>query len=170
MVYQNADYSIVKEMIEKLKSIVNDNKEVQANFGISEILSGYNSISELYNQSQNALDGAKILNEFSIKYSEMGVYKLLFDVKKKELLKDYCIENLGEIIRYDKENNSDLCKTLRCYCENNGSINDMAEIFSVHRNTINYKMKKIKDILGIELSNKNIMDIMLSFIISDMIN
>ena len=37
---------------------------------------------------------------------------------------------------------------LKKYLQNNGSVNDTANQMYVHRNTINYKLKKIEEILS----------------------
>ncbi len=170
LVYQNIDISLVEDLIKKIETILDESSNITIASGVSDFAVGYTSLSELYTKAQNALEIAKLQKKSLVSYSEIGVYKILFEVKKKELLNNYYLDNIGVLLKYDKEHNSDLCKTLRNYCENSGSINDMAELSGVHRNTINYKMKKIKDILGIELSYKNIMDIMLSFTISDILN
>ena len=42
---------------------------------------------------------------------------------------------------------------LKKYLQNNGSVNDTANQMYVHRNTINYKLKKIEEILDVDLSS-----------------
>jgi DNA-binding PucR family transcriptional regulator len=53
--------------------------------------------------------------------------------------------------------------TLKVYLECSGSVQLVAENLGVHRNTINYKMKIIRDILGVELNDEEKMKIFLAF-------
>ena len=47
----------------------------------------------------------------------------------------------------------DYLKTLYYYLKYNGSVQKVAESNNAHRNTINYRMSKIKDILDYDFSD-----------------
>ena len=49
-------------------------------------------------------------------------------------------------------NNTNLVEVLECYLKTNGSLQDTAEELFVHRNTINYRLKKMEAILGKDLT------------------
>ena len=91
------------------------------------------------------------------------VYKLLFGVENKAILRSYIDDTLGNLIKYDSLNNTDYENTLRVYLECNGSVQMTAERLNVHRNTVNYKMKVIREILGIEMNDEDKMNILLAF-------
>ena len=40
---------------------------------------------------------------------------------------------------------------LDCYMKHNGSVQDTAEELFVHRNTVNYKIKKIEALLNVDI-------------------
>ena len=46
-----------------------------------------------------------------------------------------------------------MTEVLKKYLQTNGSLNDTANQMYVHRNTINYKLKKIEEILDVDLSS-----------------
>ena len=48
-------------------------------------------------------------------------------------------------------------------------IAEVARITYVHRNTVNYKIKKIKEILGCELTQKDKLELMLAFMAEKLI-
>ncbi|WMJ79345.1 sugar diacid recognition domain-containing protein [Clostridium sp. MB40-C1] len=48
---------------------------------------------------------------------------------------------------------SDLIKTLICFIKNNGEINSIAKELHIHRNSLNYRIRKIQDITGKNLRN-----------------
>lgn len=64
-------------------------------------------------------------------------------------------DGLRRLIQYDQENNSNYCKLLRIYLENNCSISSSIKILYMHRNTFLYQLEKVKTILGIDLHNPN---------------
>ena len=64
---------------------------------------------------------------------------------------------------------TDYLGTLRLYLENDSSIAEVARITYVHRNTVNYKIKKIKEILGCELTQKDKLELMLAFMAEKLI-
>ncbi|MDD6339104.1 MAG: PucR family transcriptional regulator ligand-binding domain-containing protein [Butyrivibrio sp.] len=85
-------------------------------------------------------------------YSEMGIYRLLIGIEDSDIITDYYNKTIAPLEAYDDANNSDLCKILRSYLFHNGSVKDTADELFVHRNTINYKLTKISDILDVDLS------------------
>lgn len=96
-------------------------------------------------------------------YSNIGVYKLLFGVENRDVLRTYVDDTLGNLIKYDSLNNTDYEYTLRVYLECSGSVQMTAQRLDVHRNTVNYKMKVIREILGIEMNDEDKMNILLAF-------
>lgn len=169
LIYQDINPTLIATLTQRLTRFCDDVQNVQMHLGISNQGIGYHAISDLYFQSKSALQIAHMKRKSAVHYNQIGVYQILLDVDQ-EVLQEYYLKNFEPLIRHDTAHQSDLCLTLRRYCENNGSVNDMAEFYGVHRNTVNYKMKKIKEILGIELTYQNIMDMMLGFAISDIFN
>ena len=86
----------------------------------------------------------------------MNVYKILMAVEDMDILKEYYDKTIRPLADYDQNNNTDLTATLRYYLKNNCSVKETADELFVHRNTINYKLKKIEDILQKDLSGMNI--------------
>lgn len=169
LIYQNVADQNIQNLCEKAKNIALQ-QEIDVYIGISDIRNSYYSISELYGEAQSALKIAETQKKDYIKYSNLGVYKLLLNIKKSDYLASFYSEQLEPLKEYDKEHTSDLCQVLREYLKCNGSVNEMADSQGVHRNTINYKMRKIKEILQIEFNYTTITDLTLAFAISDIIN
>jgi len=86
-------------------------------------------------------------------YQDMGVYRLLLGVEDNDILNDYFEQTLGKLVAYDEANGTDLTDVLRCYLKNNGSIKAVSEQLFLHRNTVNYKLTRASEILGIDLSS-----------------
>ncbi len=170
LVYQNISEEEIIGLKNSIEENIHNTDGVKVFMGVSDKIEGYQNLCEIYSQSKSALEVASLKKENCVFYKDIGVYKILFDVKNKELLSGYYKSVLGALIEYDIENKSDLCSILRQYILYDGSIQKVAEINLTHRNTINYKIKKIKEIMGTDLSIKSSSDILLAFIISEIID
>ena len=104
-----------------------------------------------------------LLDEKIIKYSECGIYQLLFKVSDTNVRTNYVNFTLGKIISYDKENNTDYLELLESYIATNGSVNELADMYKVHRNTINNRIRFIKDSFGLNLSYEDIAVLVIAF-------
>ncbi len=86
-------------------------------------------------------------------YTRLGIYRLLLGIEDRDIMLDYYEHTLKPLADYDRTNGTELCRTLRTYLDRNGSVQETAEELYVHRNTINYQLNKIQEILGIEMSS-----------------
>lgn len=94
-------------------------------------------------------------------YEELGIYKLLTDKNEKEIYPAFVKETLGKLIDYDKDNQTEYMHILNVYFENECSIICAAKALYCHKNTLSYKLEKIREILGYDiLLNENRMNIM----------
>lgn len=102
-------------------------------------------------------------------YSEMGIYKILSDVKDSSVYPDFVEDTLGSLLRYDEENGTDYIQILQTFFANECSSIQTATALYFHKNTMTYKLNKIREILGYDiLKNENRMRIMVSFYIISM--
>lgn len=65
-------------------------------------------------------------------------------------------EQLGGVIEYDKTHHSALTDTLYEYLKCSGSVQHISEKMFCHRNTINYRLRIIKEELEYDLSNAEV--------------
>ena len=82
-------------------------------------------------------------------YDKMGIYRILSEVSDINILKDMYRETIGRLIKYDAENNTDLTDYIKNYILCDGNVQTVANNFYVHRNTVNNKLNKIKEITQI---------------------
>ena len=116
------------------------------------------SIEKLYKGYEEARNVAKINrllrnNNVHIRYSELGLYRLLLGVENKDIMKEFHDETIGDLEVYDEVNNTDYVELLINYFENNCKVNETASSLYIHRNTVNYKINKIEEILDLNLSD-----------------
>lgn len=89
-----------------------------------------------------------------LSYENLESYKLILNIKDDSVLYEYIAESIGPLIEHDAmTKSSPLLEVLKSYLHSNGSVLKTAEQLFVHRNTINYQLKKIEELLGKNLSN-----------------
>jgi DNA-binding PucR family transcriptional regulator len=104
-------------------------------------------------------------------FDEMGVYQLLFLIEDHQVLEDMYHQLLNPLLAYDYQHHGELEKTLYYYLVYDGSQQAMAKHLYMHRNTINYRLTKIKELLSCELSTfEEKLPYMLAFYIKKMIS
>jgi len=97
---------------------------------------------------EQSTDGGKI-----IFYKDLGIYRVLLTLTDKEAIKEYLADTVAPLYEYDEMNHSDLVRVLQCYLANDCSVKSASQKLIVHRNTINYKLGRVAEILGKNLSD-----------------
>lgn len=138
--------------------------------GVGPICNGYAEIPIGYTKSKSAVKVAFMDKHTYCDYSDIGVYKILLAVQDNEVLNEVVSERLGKLEEFDNKNGTDYIQTLKCYLLNNSSVQEVAKQTFVHRNTINYKIKKIKEILNSDLNYDDKLNLMLAFYISKLLD
>lgn len=136
--------------------------------GISENIGGYEIQSENFERAFKAMKMAVRKNESVIFYDNLGIYKLLLNIKDKNVLDRFYEKTLGKLEIYDHENGTDYEKFLKVYLDNNGSQQAVSQKLFIHRNTVTNQLKKIEKIIGIdEMDLKEKLKFLLAFYIKD---
>lgn len=68
---------------------------------------------------------------------------------------NFCGKVLGVFVSSDKEYNTNYILTLRHYLECNGNLKDTAQSLFIHRNTLVYRLGKMTDLSGRDLTQLN---------------
>lgn len=72
-------------------------------------------------------------------------YKLLMLLKKCEREFGFTDEKVKDIFEYDRKNQSELCLTLYTYLTCHHSLQETCERLFTHRNTVQYRIRKLRD-------------------------
>ena len=86
-------------------------------------------------------------------FDDLGPMRLLATHPDRALLSELADEQLGVLRRYDLRHHAQLTETLRAYLQTGGSLQQTAEATFTHRNTVNYRIHKIKELTGCELQD-----------------
>lgn len=70
---------------------------------------------------------------------------------------DYCLEfvdnRITHLDKYDSENNTEYLHTIKEYLKSNYNVNETAKTLNVHKNTVIYRLSKIKELFSLNLNN-----------------
>lgn len=144
--------SLVKDIEGILKSKLN---KVEFIFGIGRNYKGLENINRSLDDATKAINSYGSYTEDKIIFfNQLGVYKILCHDDLKEELNEFYKEYLIKLIEYDEKRDTDLIYTLNMYFEENGNLKKMSENMYTHYNTILYRMKRIKEITGIDINNR----------------
>jgi purine catabolism regulator len=68
----------------------------------------------------------------------------------------------------DAERDGTLCSTLRTYYANGGSMTKTAEAMFLHRNSVRYRLDRVRSVLGIDIDHpENAAALLMAFAILD---
>ncbi len=134
------------------KRVVLRMPEIRYYIGISSRVMNLENLSVAYRRARAALDMAIATGNNRICFDDMGIYRLLSLVSDKALLREMSRDLLRPLISYDEKHDSQYVETLETYLALEGSFLAMSEKMFIHRNTLMYRINKIKKILGTDLS------------------
>jgi len=104
-------------------------------------------------------------------YEDMGIYSLLSQITNGKFLDSFVETRIGKLIEADRVQGVELCRTLEKYIDLDCNVINAAEELNIHRNTMNYRLNKIRGILEDNLDSvKTILELKLAFTILNMRN
>lgn len=112
--------------------------------------------------AQREADGALLFNQAKRtenhgplwRFDELGLYQLLLSHGDTAFLRSFAAERLEPLLAYDTAHHTALTETLHAYLLTGGSPARTAARTFTHRNTIGYRLQKIKELTGCELQTE----------------
>lgn len=129
---------------------------ISTNIGIGNGYADMNLMKDSFNEAKIVIDSLKCegLTQVIRKYSEIGVYSLIFGIENKKILENYCRQVIGPIIEKSNKNKDiSSIEILDMYLNENCNVSIAAEKLYLHRNTLTYRIKKIEQLLNCNLHN-----------------
>lgn len=123
--------------------------------GISRPAEGPPGLHRAVEQAMEACDlGERIAGRRSPHYyDDLGLYRLLAGLRDQAELQRFCEETLGDLVRYDRANRTELLRTLEVFLEENANASRAARRLYVHRNTLAQRLQRIEDVTGASLDD-----------------
>ncbi|HWO15406.1 MAG TPA: helix-turn-helix domain-containing protein, partial [Solirubrobacterales bacterium] len=85
-------------------------------------------------------------------WRDLGAFTLLLSLSDDEALRLYCDSVLGPIEQGDEDYGGELLRSLEAFIEHNGQWEKAARAVYCHRHTLRYRMRKIEELTGRDLS------------------
>jgi GAF domain-containing protein len=87
---------------------------------------------------------------------DLGIYRLLLEVRRPEDLLHFADELLGPVRAHDERRDAQLVATLRAWLGANRSTADAGEQLVVHPNTVTYRLGRIAQLTGLDLQDAQV--------------
>ena len=122
----------------------------KVSIGISTIVDNIKDLSKAYQEAQVALEVGKVFETEKniISYENLGIGRLIYQLPTtlcemflQEVFKKGSLESL------DRET----LMTIQCFFENNLNVSETSRKLFVHRNTLVYRLEKIRKLTGLDL-------------------
>lgn len=136
----------------------------------------YSSIHSLHKSFSEANEAVRLMQKFEDRdgiahFEDHSVYHFLDSNIKELVLEDFFVKCLGKLYEHDSLHGTSYIVTLENFFINNQNISETAKAMFLHRNTLIYRIEKIKEILNSDLkSSEELLRIQLSLKIFRLLN
>jgi len=122
---------------------------------VSQRFSDITELSGFYNQCDIAYDLGILLNPESKLhfYSDYLLHHIGITIANNNNLHDFYHPKVMEIAEYDKKTNGELLNTLEAYLTYVDNPAEASQKMNIHKNTLFYRVNKIKELFGLDLNN-----------------
>ena len=106
----------------------------------------------IYQQAIQAMKlGDRLGMKRLVEFDSLGVYQLLTQLDDNPTVQEFSGRIIGPLAEYDARHRSNLVNTIAAYFEHHGNISQTAESLFIHRNTLLYRLERIRDLTGHDL-------------------
>jgi sugar diacid utilization regulator len=127
----------------------------RARIGVGEVCERVADFPRSYRQARLALRLLAVAewDDRVVCFDDLGVYRLLAGVDDLAEVERFVQHWIGELLAYDQQRGADLVRTLAFYLDRGGSYSATSSALVVHRNTLKYRLQRIRQISGLDLSD-----------------
>jgi carbohydrate diacid regulator len=146
--------SVTPKDLEKLARSIADTLSsefyTRVNVGIGTVVTSINDLSRSFKEAQMALEVGKVFDtdKVIVSYDNLGIARLIY-----HLPTTLCETFLGEVFKRGSIDSLDheTLFTIQRFFENNLNVSETSRKLFVHRNTLVYRLEKIKKLTGLDL-------------------
>ena len=144
------DHKEIEKMATNIADTLSTEFYTKASIGISTVVDNIKDLARAYKEAQVALDVGKVFDTEKniISYENLGIGRLIYQLPTtlcemflQEVFKKGSLESL------DRET----LMTINCFFENNLNVSETSRKLFVHRNTLVYRLDKIRKLTGLDL-------------------
>jgi sugar diacid utilization regulator len=150
IISHNSDKPFPREVEEKLVKFLAENHMTA---GLSNAFSCLTETDKFYNQSLKAIElGRHVNRENNLHYYENYLFEHMLSMcSEQQELYQFCHPSIFVLREYDRKNNTNYLTFLCQYLENINNPRGVISALNIHRNTLKYRIDKIKGIMNVDL-------------------
>ena len=122
----------------------------KAQVGIGSVIEGIKDLARSFREAQAALEVGKVFDteKLIVSYDNLGIARIIY-----QLPTTLCEQYLREVFKKGSIENLDheTLFTIQKFFENNLNVSETSRKLFVHRNTLVYRLEKIKKLTGLDL-------------------
>ena len=125
--------------------------------GVSQYFEEISEIPKAYRQALAAIRLGKReeAERHVYRYEDYGIYDMLDQIKEQKDLIHYCHPDILRLKEYDQNHKTDYLKSFYTYIVNMGNLAASADELYIHRNTMNYRLSKIQELIAVDIHNRD---------------
>ena len=149
------DFEVVTELFERFRAVTEQTRPgMRLYLCLGSAVASAGALGQSLDESERALAVARTLEiaDRPLAFEHLGVYRVLLGPNNARDRRDFVDEALGKVVRYDMEHGTDLVATLRAWVTADYNVTEAAQRMFVHTNTLKYRLKRIRALLGADPS------------------
>lgn len=144
------DVAAVEELAQQIENAVRSELMVKVIIGIGTVAGHLRELADRYKEAQVAIEVGKIFEPEKniIRYENLGIGRIIY-----QLPITLCEMFLSEVFKKNpiESLDADTLDTINKFFENNLNVSETSRKLYVHRNTLVYRLEKIKKLTGLDL-------------------
>lgn len=135
----------IRYQIGQVQKLIFEKHGYEVDCGVSRYHEGLIGITKSFKEADRAISFGRTSEKQTIRfYDEMGLESIIGEISKET--RDDFIERTLKLNEIQKK--EQLLETLQVFFQCNQSINDAANKLYIHKNTLQYRLKKVKELTG----------------------
>jgi carbohydrate diacid regulator len=134
----------IQYRLDKIQTAIQSVYGYQTAIGVGKMYLEPRDAAKSVHEAERALLHAKNRKQSSYFYDQLGIESFAYDLPY-EVREEY-VKNVLQV--ESKQNLDQIIETLKTFYEANGSITEAAEKLFIHKNTLQYRLKRIKEDTG----------------------
>ncbi len=146
----STDIKEIEKVAKGIADTLNSEFYTKVSIGIGTIVDNIKDLARSYKEAQVALEVGKVFDTEKniISYENLGIGRLIYQLPTTlcEMFLQEVFKN-GSLDALDRET----LMTIQCFFENNLNVSETSRKLFVHRNTLVYRLEKIRKLTGLDL-------------------
>ncbi len=149
-VHESIETSDLEKLAKSISDTLSSEFYTRVNVGIGTVVEGVNDLASSFKEAQIALEVGKVFDteKTIVSYENLGIARLIY-----HLPTTLCETFLREVFKKGSIDSLDheTLFTIQKFFENNLNVSETSRKLFVHRNTLVYRLEKIKKLTGLDL-------------------